>query len=401
MRRILTVLEDCEARLVSVVEGIDTADPNKAEITELVLNVYIGAAQAESEAISERVRLMQYDRARKGLVHLGGERPFGHSLDRSELVTEEVEILHEACERVLEGEAVFSIARDFTRRQIPTTRGATLWHPEVLMSMLRSPRMVAMHEHGGILYPFNNVPPIFEREVWERICAKLEHKPAAPTETRLLSNIATCGLCSNHLRASGSGNPRGKRGREAGEFAYRCRNKTRIRDDGACGKIQITGALADAEVSRRVVAWLKDRENIERILLTYADKANLAKTQARVAELTESRAALFDARFTLPPGMPKLPEDVYYEKLRAIEAERDELNRGLDVTREAEVLKRLLKVDDVAAEWEQRGVRWQGTILDLVVDSIVIEPRGKGGPGTLPHKRRFDPSRIRITFADA
>ena len=45
MRRILTLLEDCGGRLLSVVEGIDTADPNKREITELVLNVYISASR--------------------------------------------------------------------------------------------------------------------------------------------------------------------------------------------------------------------------------------------------------------------------------------------------------------------------------------------------------------------
>jgi site-specific DNA recombinase len=397
MRRILTTLEECGGRLVSVVEGIDTADPAKREITEIALSIYIGAAQAESEAIGERVRLMQYDRARKGLPHLGGERPFGHTKDRSELVRAEVKVLHEAGDRVLAGEAVFSIARDFTARQIPTTRGATLWHSEVLMSMLRSPRMVAMHEYGGVLYPSNNVPAIFEREEWERIVAKLEHKPAAPTETRLLSNIATCDLCSNHLRASGKGNPRGRRGRDPEEFAYRCRNKTRIRDDGACGKLYITGPLADAEVSRRTIAYFSDRENIRRILLTYADKENLAAVQARVAELTESRQDLYDARFTPPPGRPKLPDGVYYEKLKAIEGERDELMRRSVVTREAGMLSELLEMEDVAAEWQARPVSWRRAILKLVA-TVTIEARGKGGPGAHPSERRFDGTRIKMRF---
>jgi site-specific DNA recombinase len=399
IRRIIALLQECGGRLVSVHENIDTADPDKKQITDVALALYAGIAEGESEAISARVRLMNYDRARKGLAHRGGERPFGHSTDMSELVADEVKLLHEAGERVLADEAVFSIARDFTRREVKTTRGATLWHPEVLMSMLRSPRMVGMLRHDGILYPASNVPAIFETATWERICAKLEHKPAAPSEIRLLSNIANCGICSNHLRSSGSGNPRGKRGRDPSEFCYRCRNKTRIRDDGACGKLYITGVLADEEVSRRTIAFLSDRENIERILLTYADKENLAAIQARVAELTESRQDLYDARFTPPPGMPKLPEDVFYEKLKAVEDERDELMRSSDVTREAEILKKLLKVDDVAAEWEQRGVRWQRAILKLVVATIIIEPRGKAlEPGMRPDERRFDPTRIRMQF---
>jgi site-specific DNA recombinase len=411
MRRILTMLEECQGRLVATSQGVDTADPNKKEITELVLNVYTGMAQGESEAISERVRLAHYDLARKGVPHLGGERPFGHNVipsvkdERGKVIEHarfflnepEVAILHEAGKRVLEGEAVYSIARDFTERQIPTTRGATLWHPEVLSGMLRSPRMVAMHEYGGILYSSNNVPAIFERDEWERIVAKMERKPKAPTETRLLSNIATCDLCSNHLRAGGSGNPRGTRGRDPQEFVYRCRNKTRIRDDGACGKLQITGALADAEVARRVVAYISERANVERILLTYADKENVDAIQTRENELTESLNALSKA-LTPPPGVPRMPLETYYARVAEIEDERRTIHRRLAVTREAAMLNEVMETADVAAEWAQRGVRWQRAIIKLVVASIVIEHRGKGQKGIPAHERRFDPTRIRMQF---
>jgi hypothetical protein len=312
-----------------------------------------------------------------------------------------VKVLHEAAERVLADEAAFSIARDFTRREVKTTNGTTLWYPEVLMRMLRSPRMIGMNCRDGILYRYNNVPPIFEQELWERICAKLERKPAAPSETRLLSNIATCEICSNQLRASGKGQGKGRRSRDPEEFSYRCRRKTMARDDGACGKIQISGVLADEEVSRRTLAYISDPENVRRILLTRADKGNLDAIQARVAELTESRQALYDARFTPPPGAPKLPENIYYEKLKAIEDERNALMRRTVVTREAGMLSELLEIEDVAAEWERRGVRWRRAIIKLVVASIVIERRGSGcEPGTLPQDRKFDPTRVRVTFAD-
>jgi site-specific DNA recombinase len=398
-RRILTLLEECGGRLVSVVEGIDTADPAKREITDIALAVYVGSAESESEAISERVRLMQYDRARKGLPHRGGERPFGHSADSSELVPGEVEILHEAGRRVLAGEAVFAIARDFTKREIQTTRGATLWHPEVLASMLRSPRMVAMQEYSGKLYDLRDVPPIFEREAWERICAKMEHKPAAPTETHLLSNIALCGICSHRLRSSGSGNPRGRRGRDPEEFAYRCRNKTRIRDDGACGKLQITGSLADHEVNRRVIAWISNRQNVESLLFRYADKEDVAAIQARIAELTESMARLGRA-LNPPPGVPALDLDVYYEEVAKIEEERKTQHRRLAVTREAGMLTELLEIDDLEAEWNARSVQWRRAILKLVTLSIAVEPRGKGIKGQAAHLRKFDSTRIKIQFAE-
>jgi site-specific DNA recombinase len=132
IRRIITFLEDHGSRLVSIYEGIDTGDPAKKETTDIILSVVAGQAEAESESISARVRLMHYDRARKGLIQTGGERPFGHTKGWTELVPAEVEILHEAGRRVLEGEAVFSITRDFSTFAVSvagpnTARGRVTW----------------------------------------------------------------------------------------------------------------------------------------------------------------------------------------------------------------------------------------------------------------------------------
>jgi hypothetical protein len=357
----------------------------------------MGIAQGESEAISERVRMMQYDRAKKGLIQKGGERPFGLTADWSELVPAEVKILHEAGERVLEGESAFSIARDFTAREIETTRGTTLWWPEVLLKMLRNPRMIAMHAHGGKLYPYANVPAIFEREEWERICAKLERKPAAPTEVRLLSNIVLCDLCLNPLRASGR-QFKGRRSRDPEEFSYRCRRKTKVIDDGACGKLFITGPLADTEVSRRTIAWLSNRENITNLLYRYADRNNLAEIQAREAELTTALQDLAEARFNPPPGVQRMTDEMYYGLVAEVQAERQENHRRLAVTREAGMLSELLEVKDLETEWHGRSVHWRRAMLKLVTLSIVIEPRGKRPSGQRAHLGTFDPSRIKMQF---
>jgi DNA invertase Pin-like site-specific DNA recombinase len=396
MRRILSLLEDCGGRLVSVVEGVDTADPAKKEITEIVLGVYVGAAQAESESISERIRLMHFDMARKGIPHHSHVRPFGHTDDWCSLVPAEVDVLHEAGRRVLAGEAANSIALDFTRRKIKTTLGRTKWHPEVLTRMLTSARMVGMREYGGKLYPLADVPPIFEREEWERICAKLERhaRPQGPGEQRLLSNIALC-ECLSHVIAGGR-QARGRRSHDLAEFSYRCRPRRKGRE-GGCGHLWITGALADAEVSRRVIAWLT-KDNITNLLYRFADAARVDETQARINELTESLHALSKA-LAPPPGIPRMPLETYYERVREIEAERATFGRRLAVTREAAMLAELLEIEDVAAEWQARNVKWRRSILKLITQTIVIERRGKGEPGELPHLRRFDPSRVRIQWA--
>jgi site-specific DNA recombinase len=397
MRRILTLLEDNGGRLVSVVEGIDTADPSKKEITEIVLGVYIGAAQAESEAISERVRLMHFDLVRKGQVQRGSVRPFGHTDDWFGLVPAEVEILHEAGRRVLAGESAHAIARDFTRRKVETTIGRTFWHSEVLSRMLTSPRMIGKREYGGELFELSDVPPIFEEATWEAICAKLSHGPrVGPTTQRMLTNIALCDICLHPVRA-GDRQAKGRRSRDPDEFSYRCRPATKGIRDGACGKLWITGALADAEVSRRVLKFIADPSNISRILLNYADRSNLDKIQARINELTESLNALSKA-LTPPPGVPRMPLPVYYARAAEIEEERSLIHRRLAVTREAGMLSELLEMKDVKAEWANRGVQWRRAIIKLVVATIIIEARGKGPSGQRAHLRTFDPTRIKMQF---
>ncbi|HSO52816.1 MAG TPA: recombinase family protein, partial [Actinomycetes bacterium] len=177
-RKLLTILEKCGGRLATVVEGIDTADPAKREITEIALAIYAGSAESESEAIGERVALMHLDRARKGLFQPSSVRPYGHTEDCKTLVPTEVEVLHEAAERLFAGEASFGIAADFTAREIPKPSGKTHWNSHVLRRMLLSPRMIGKREYGGTLYDLEDGAPIFDEATWEKLCAVLAKRGA-------------------------------------------------------------------------------------------------------------------------------------------------------------------------------------------------------------------------------
>jgi site-specific DNA recombinase len=394
-RRILNVLEECGGRLYSIVEGLDTADPSKREITEIALAIYIGNAESESEAIGERVALMHLDRARKGLVQPSSVRPFGHTEDWQALVPAEVKVLHEAAERLFEGEASFSVAADFTARQIPKPNGKTNWNSYRLRGMLTSPRMVGKREYGGNLYDLAGVPPIFDEEAWEKLCAVLAKRGArsGPMETHLLSSIALCGICKRTLAYATSG-------RKANP-SYVCR--PRFEGDEACRKISVSAPHAEQRVSELVIAFLADKERVNKLLLSKADPEDVAKIQVREAELTENKNALGRA-LNPPPGVPRMDMETYYEQVAAIEAERQEIHRRLIVTREAAALNEVLEFEDAAHEWETRSLHWRRNILKLVTKSIVIEPRGKllskDDPRYQPGFNAFDPERVRVTFAD-
>jgi site-specific DNA recombinase len=393
-RKLLTLLEECGGRLATVVEGIDTADPAKREITEIALAIYAGSAESESEAIGERVSLMHLDRARKGLVQPSSIRPFGHDESWFALVPVEVKVLHEAAERLFAGEASFSIAADFTAREIPKPSGKTHWNSNVLRRMLLSPRMVGKREYGGALYELEAVPAIFDEETWEKLCAILAKRGArsGPVETHLLSSIALCGICQRTLASSTSGRKSVK--------TYVC--KPRFEGDDACRKISVSAPHAEQRVTALVVEFLADKGRVTK-LLRKAAGPELDAIHDRIAELSDSLHALAQA-LNPPPNVPRMPLQTYYEQAAIIEAERQELHKRMAVTREAALLAEVLSFEDAAKEWEARSLHWRRSMLKLVTSSIVIEPRGKLLPKDDPRYRPgfngFDPERVRVTFAD-
>jgi site-specific DNA recombinase len=394
-RKLLTLLEESGGRLATVVEGIDTADPAKREITEIALAIYAGSAESESEAIGERVSLMHLDRARKGLVQRSSVRPFGHTEDWTALVPAEVKVLHEAAERLFAGEASFSIAADFTAREIPKATKAP-WNSYRLRGMLTSPRMVGKREYGGTLYTLEGVPPIFDEETWERLCAVLAKRGArsGPMETHLLSSIALCGICERTLAYHTSGrksNP-----------CYVCR--PRFEGDSACRKISVSAPHAEQRVTSLVVEFLVDKERVGKLLRKHAAGPELDAIQDRIAELSDSLHALAQA-LNPPPGVPRMPLETYYAQAAIIEVERQELHKRMAITREAALLTEVLSVEWTLEEWEARPLHWRRTILGLITESIVIEPRGKllakDDQNYRPGFNAFDPERVRVTFADA
>lgn len=395
VRKLLTLLEESSGRLATVVEGIDTADPSKREITEIALAIYAGSAESESEAISERVSLMHLDRARKGLVQPSSVRPFGHTVDWQALVPAEVKVLHEAAERLFQGEASFSIAADFTAREIPKPSGKTRWGSNVLRRMLLSPRMVAKREYGGQLFDLEGVPPIFDQETWERLCGVLAKRSvrSGPVETHLLSSIAICGVCGRTLAYHTAG--------RKSSPAYVCR--PRFEGDKACRKISVSAPHAEQQVTALVVGFLADKERVTKLQRRAAGPEAEA-IHDRIAELGDSLHALAEA-LNPPPGVPRLPLPTYYEQAAIIEQERRELHKRMAVTREAALLAEVLDFEDAEKEWASRSLHWQRTILKLVTERIVIEPRGKllprDDPRFRPGYNGFDPERVSITFEGA
>jgi DNA invertase Pin-like site-specific DNA recombinase len=392
-RHVMVALEKAGGRLLFLKPMvIDTADTENLAFTTIFLDFLVAFAQMESEATSERLVLFHQDRARQGLPHRNSSlnkpelRPFGHTADWYGLVDGEVELIHEAAKRVLAGEYPNAIARDWTQREVRTPRGATRWGPDTIKCILTSARMVAQRSYGEALFDLEGVPPIMERDLWERLKVKLETVEGSPKVQRLLSGILRCGATCG-LPLVGNLDRRGMP-------TYVCRKRRHERN--ACGGIESLCAPVDKVVGAHVVAFLNERDRVTALLARSAG-SQAENPHARMAELNDSLTALDDARFSPPPGAQRLPGDRYWAQVARINEERDAIMRKLAVNREASMLAETLSVDWDEDEWEARPLAWRRNIIKLVVKQAVLEPRGQGkgraGPAV------FDSSRVVVEFA--
>ena len=260
VRPILNALEAMGGRLFSLEDELDTADDSPEANTELRLFQLVDRAEREARKASERMKLAIKHRARKGLPHRGGNRPFGHSDTWQEILGDEAELIEKAAKAVDKGRPRRSrSARDWTKREIPTPTGKTLWEPKNVTYLLRSPRLVAKTECEGVLYDMPSVPPILDEELWLRVQAKLTGKRRpGRREASLLSNLGLCSVCGLELVA-GTENDLTK--------VYVCKKRPSV--PGACGKVNVRRAKLDAKVTDEVVAFLRDKRRASALLDTH------------------------------------------------------------------------------------------------------------------------------------
>lgn len=280
----------------------------------------VARACNESDTISQRVANRHAIRRSQGLTRPGGMggRAYGFTTDGVTHIEAECEVIREMARRVLEGEAVGSIARGVSARGARTPTGREFAHATV-RKMLARPRYAGLMPDGESNAAWE---PVLDRQMWERVRLTLEAKAGTfgyATNARrwLLSGIATCGACEGPMQATSS---RGGKNRQY-VTGYMCRT--------GCRKVYRSAEMLDAYVSARVVhllndphqpegqlpvladsapewaALTKERAEAEALLAEFAKSAGLARTLAtriteidkRIAELREREAS--DARSRL------------------------------------------------------------------------------------------------------
>jgi site-specific DNA recombinase len=208
--------------LATVTGDIDLSTPSG----RMVARMLGAAARQEAEHKAERQQRARVQAAERGRRNGGGMRPYGYALlyDRPEpphrVVREEInepeaEVIREAARRVLSGERLSSLVREFAGRGIVSTNGNP-FSTSTLRSVLASARISGRREYrprkvtetkralmGEIDSETADWPAIIDAQTSDRLRAYFAtpHGTNGATTGRryLLSGILKCGQCGYGL----------------------------------------------------------------------------------------------------------------------------------------------------------------------------------------------------------
>lgn len=338
----------------------------------------VGAvAQHESELKAERIQRKHEQMAHNG-EDGGSGRPFGYEDDRKTVRPDEAQMIREAARRVLAGESVRAVVRDWNAAGVPTVTGGHRWSVQVVRRLLASARISGRRSLRGTIVADAEWPAIISHEDSDSLRRllldpKRRRTPLGPPRRYLMTGgLARCGLCGAALVARPKGD---------GRRSYVCASGPSFH---GCGKIRILTDPADQEVVQMV--------------LRHVAQGDLAHALAQQAAEIDHEAAdeydLVTAKLARVREMYLADEidDSEYGELRKglvprLEAAKRRLDASAKVT--APGLRDL--PDPLDAAWPGLSVEVQRAVLDVLLEAVVIHPAVKG-------RKAFDPNRVEVAW---
>lgn len=363
-----TLMDEAEragVALVSATEPVDLSTPMGRAMASIVATF----AELEARTIGARMK-STIEHLRGQGKEPGGRLPYGwrRVADpvqgwRAELDPEQAPVLREVVDRVLDGEAILTVARDLTARGVPSPgRGDGHWNPTTLHRLLRNPTLRGHAVHRGqVLRDENGLaravrPSLVAPQEWADLQALLD-KRARPSgrqraDALLLAGVAVCGRCGAHLHA--------QRRLQEGRVYYACSVSGQGRP---CTGVTVSQSRLD--------------EHVTAILL------DVAGHRLETREVVPARAAAVDAG-AVREALDDLERDRYERGLYAGAegAERFAALHGrlsaqlvvVDVEPEVELTGRTL-----AEVWAAEGLQVRRQVVAQVVERVTVAPGRRGG----------------------
>jgi DNA invertase Pin-like site-specific DNA recombinase len=381
--RVQALCERHGAVLASVTEPLDTSTP-MGEATALML---VSMARMESQNISIRVAAQREQAANRGIPTSGGWPAFGYRYvpktetepPRYEIVPAEAEVIREAGRRVLAGESLNSIAKDFDRRGIrarPTRRAGKAFYARLLRQVLLNPSTAGIRVHRGEQLRQATWEPILDRVTWAAVRTVLlspeRARPGRPPRWPL----AGFAVCGNIVDGKECGNPlRSKRVR--GEVVLACDSYRA--DSRGCGKVSITYRHLETIVLKMIEArdWSKLAGMLSEL------RSRRSADPGLVDQLTADEVEL--RSLAVQRALRKISEPEWLAMREAlterIAAAEVQLGRAMAVPPEA-----LDGSKPITESWPKWTPDQQRGVLRAIFHRIVVLPATRRGPGPDPDR---------------
>lgn len=333
-----------------------------------------GAVAAEEvRKIRERTRRKKLEIAEAGRPSGGGRRPFGYESDRVTVREDEAEAVRDAAHRVLAGEPLRAIARDWNA-QGPRPVGGKVWRTNALHKVLCAPRTAGLRQHQGEVLGAATWAGLLDRTTWEKVCAVLKdpsRRTNVDARSYLLSGgLTRCSKCGVHM----VGKPH-----RPGLPAYAC-----LVVNGGCGGNSIMATPLEELVIEAVMLRLDTPELAKAIagVGNEDDDAGneLADVETRMAELAEMFAA------------GDIGRAEWLKARKGLEARQAVVNRKLSRQRRTTALEGYAgRQGALRAGWGDLGLERQRAIIGAVVEGVIVSPGRRGF-------NRFDPVRVDVIW---
>lgn len=372
--RLLVLVDDGEVRIVGVSDGVDTATTGG----RLTLGILAEVARNESATLAVRTKRKHVELAANGRRSGGGTRPFGLTADWSELVEAEAEVVREGVRRVLAGDSIHAILRDWNRRGILTSAGGR-WNASPLRRMLRSARIAGARDHAGTLVARGAIPAIIGVDELLAVRVILDDPerrttPGSRVRVNLLPGFAFCGRCDAPL----VGRPRSD-----GVRRYLCPADL---GRSGCNGLAILAEPTEALVVDSVFAVL-DTPRLSALLADQSD-ADETRAAAHTLEATEASLAELARDYYVRRVLGRVEFFAARAELAAQgEAARDVLTR----TARRGVLAGVHSSTRARRAWAGADLDWRRAFVGALVARVTIMPAVRG-------RNFFDPARVHIEW---
>lgn len=366
--RLWEACDQAGALIASATEPIDSS----TEIGMVVVRLLVSFARLESANISLRGRNANAALARRGQPHGSGQRAFGYERGYTAVIREEADAILDAASRVLDGESVSSVTRDWNRRGITTTTGRQ-WRPAILRRVLMAPHVAGFRVYHGEVVAKGTWEAILDEATHEKLKALLTDPVRStggggPVRYALSGGVLRCGLCGSRMVSR----PRGDKVRR-----YVCSTEP---GRESCGKVGIVAEPLEAMVRDDISAALTpDRLAKARDATTGNDNRRqvlMSRLQADQMALDEAAVDRYDRR-TITASQFAAVNRALQDRISETRRELSRLDTPLLATLPANVTRK----------WNSADNDWRRALVASTLDQIVIAP-------ARPGLNRFDSSRV-------